>query len=131
MTDHLSMLAPISKSRPFWGAVAAAATASGIWLGSGEPHGIWTFVGVWILPDIALLAGISSGLAKGQIHPRAVRLYNTLHSLMAPAAVAVAATAFGWSDLGFVAALAWTSHIGWDRLVGYGMRDKNGYQHGL
>jgi hypothetical protein len=64
------------------------------------------------------------------LHPRAVPFYNALHSLLGPAALTVATAAFGWSNLWFVAALAWTTHIAIDRAVGYGMRNRNGFQRG-
>lgn len=43
---------------------------------------LWVFL---VAPDLALLFGIGRGLRPGQFHPRAVSLYNALHSLAGPA----------------------------------------------
>ena len=41
-----------------------------------------------LAPDLAFFYGVAPGLARGQLHPRAVRLYNALHSLLGPVALA-------------------------------------------
>mgnify|MGYP006198445953 CR=1 FL=1 len=51
--------------------------------------GLWQFFVFGAMPDIALLLGIGSGLAKGQLHPRAVPLYNALHRFAGPAVLGV------------------------------------------
>jgi uncharacterized protein DUF4260 len=87
----------------------------------------WWIVVVFLLgPDIALLLGIGSGLEKGQLHPRAVPLYNALHRYWGPAALALASLVLpeGW----LAAALAWALHISVDRTVGYGLRTPDGFQ---
>jgi hypothetical protein len=87
----------------------------------------WWLVVVFLLgPDIALLLGIGSGLEKGQLHPRAVPLYNALHRYWGPAALAVASIVLpeGW----LAAALAWALHVSVDRTVGYGLRTREGFQ---
>ena len=61
------------------------------------------------------------GLTKGQLHPRAVPLYNALHRFIGPVILAFVP--------GFlVGALAWGLHIAVDRAVGYGLRDRDGFQ---
>jgi hypothetical protein len=80
----------------------AAAVSGAIIHGSGW----WLLAAFAIGPDLALLFGISSTLEQGQLHPRAVRLYNALHS----------------------GALAWALHISLDRALGYGMRTRDGFQ---
>ena len=87
----------------------------------------WWLVVVFLLgPDIALFLGIGSGLEKGQLHPRAVPLYNALHRYWGPAALALASIVLpeGW----LAAALAWALHISVDRTVGYGLRTPEGFQ---
>ena len=87
----------------------------------------WWIVVVFLLgPDIALLLGIGSGLEKGQLHPRAVPLYNALHRYWGPAALALASLVLpeGW----LAAALAWALHVSVDRTVGYGLRTPDGFQ---
>jgi hypothetical protein len=113
-----------------WLALAAVMLAFGVWLGVARDAGVWPLFAFGAMPDLALFLGMGSRLAKGQLHPRAVPFYNALHSLLGPAALAVATTAVGGSSLWFVAALAWATHIAIDRAVGYGMRDRNGFQRG-
>ena len=92
---------------------------------------IWWPLAVFaIAPDVALVAGAGSGLQRGQLHPRAVPLYNALHRFVGPALVAAAALA-GLVGPGFlVAALAWAFHVALDRAVGYGLRTRDGFQRG-
>ena len=89
--------------------------------------GWWQAAGFWALPDLALLYGVAGGLAKGQLHPRAVPLYNLAHRFWLPAGLLVAATfvlPFGF----FVGGLAWAFHIALDRALGYGLRTPDGFQ---
>jgi hypothetical protein len=83
-----------------------------------------------LAPDLAFLYGIAPGLAKGQLHPRAVRLYNALHSLHGPVALATLAALnlFGLDVAWFIGALAWAAHITTDRALGYGPRTREGFQ---
>ncbi len=79
-------------------------------------------------PDLALLAGMGVGLKHGQLHPRAVPLYNLLHRFWGPLGLALLG-AFGLLPLGFVVgALAWGFHIALDRALGYGLRTRDGFQ---
>lgn len=92
-------------------------------------HGHWGAAAAGLLlPDLALLVGGGAGLARGQLHPRAVRLYNAAHRFWGPLALLVAASVgllgLGW----FVAGLAWCLHIALDRGLGYGLRDAEGFQ---
>jgi hypothetical protein len=92
-------------------------------------HHEWGAVALGVLgPDLALLLGGGAGLARGQLHPRAVPLYNALHR-PAAAALLVALAGLGvltawWLVLG----LAWLFHISVDRAAGYGLRDARGFQ---
>jgi hypothetical protein len=87
---------------------------------------IWLFLAFLIGPDLALLLGAGRGLARGQLHPRAVPLYNLLHRPIGPVVLAVVAIAFDTTLL--VGALAWAVHVGVDRLAGYGLRTADGFQ---
>jgi hypothetical protein len=77
---------------------------------------------------LALLLGVGAGLAPGQLHPRAVPLYNAVHRFWGPAALVTAASlgvlGGGW----LVAGLAWGVHVALDRSVGYGLRTREGFQ---
>jgi Domain of unknown function (DUF4260) len=100
----------------------SAAVAGAVAHGSGW----WLLAAFAIGPDIALLFGFGTGLEKGRLHPRAVRLYNAAHSYWGPALVAVAAAALPSGFL--IGALAWAFHISLDRAIGYGMRTRDGFQ---
>ncbi len=92
--------------------------------------GWWQIAAFGIAPDLALFLGIGAGLERGQLHARAVPLYNALHRFWGPvvlgalAAVGVVPVAF------LVGALAWMLHISVDRTVGYGLRTRDGFQRG-
>lgn len=93
-------------------------------------HTTWWQTAVFaIAPDISLLAGMSSGLQRGQLHPRAVPFYNAVHRFWAPialVAVAIVLQQFAW----FAAGLAWIAHIAFDRSLGFGLRTREGFQRG-
>jgi hypothetical protein len=90
--------------------------------------GYWQIAVFGLGPDIALFYSAGAKLAKGQLHPRAVRLYNALHRYWPALAVATLAS-FGLLPLGFfVGALAWAFHISLDRALGYGLRTRDGFQ---
>ena len=88
--------------------------------------GWWPLLAFAMAPDVALLAGFGRDLEKGRLHPRAVRLYNALHSLWSPALLALAALALPAGAL--VCATVWAFHIAFDRALGYGMRTRDGHQ---
>jgi hypothetical protein len=89
----------------------------------------WWQLGVFGMgADLALLAGAGSGLAQGQLHPRAVPLYNALHRFGGPA-VLLAATIIGpLSSAWLIGGLAWAFHVALDRALGYGLRTRDGFQ---
>jgi hypothetical protein len=90
--------------------------------------GYWQLAAFGVGPDLALLAGAGAGLQKGQLHPRAVPVYNLVHRYWGPLALAAAAS-FGLVPLGFfVGALAWGFHVSLDRAIGYGLRTRDGFQ---
>ena len=89
--------------------------------------GGWYALAFALMPDLALLVGMTPGLAKGQLHPRAVPLYNALHHPAGPILLALASLA-GLGTPALAAALAWGTHIAVDRAVGYGPRTREGFQ---
>jgi hypothetical protein len=99
-------------------AIAAVVTQHASW---------WPLVIFATAPDLALLAGMSGGLARGQLHPRAVPVYNAVHRFWAPAAM-VALGLILRSPEWLSAGLAWTAHIGFDRSLGFGLRNRDGFQ---
>lgn len=90
--------------------------------------GYWQIVAFGFGPDLTLFFGVGRGLARGQIHPRAVALYNSAHRFWGPIALAALA-ALGVLSVGFfIGALTWGFHIALDRALGYGLRTNDGYQ---
>jgi hypothetical protein len=104
---------------------AGLLTAAVLVAGAGSWQ-IWAFLAG---PDVALLAGISAGLQRGQLHPRAVPLYNALHVMYGPVALGIVSIWLGPAWL--AAALAWGAHVAMDRAAGYALRDRNGFIRGV
>jgi hypothetical protein len=90
--------------------------------------GYWQIAAFGFAPDLTLFYGASKGLARGQLHPRAVCAYNLMHRSWGPL-VMFALAAFGLVGLGFlIGALAWAFHVALDRAIGYGLRTRDGFQ---
>ena len=114
--------------RVAYAGLAAALLASAVALIVVWHAAWWQTVAFALGPDLAVLYGIAPGLARGQLHPRAVSLYNALHRFWGPLALAVAAVAAGL-PLGYVAgAIAWGSHVAFDRAIGLRPRSRDGFQ---
>jgi hypothetical protein len=90
--------------------------------------GWWQLAAFGLGPDLALVLGAGRGLARGQLHPRAVLLYNALHRFWGPVGLLVVVLAAGLQVGYLVGALAWALHIAVDRTVGYGLRTPDGLQ---
>jgi hypothetical protein len=90
--------------------------------------GYWQLAAFGFGPDLALFYGASGNLEKGQLHPRAVRVYNLVHRYWLPLGLMTLAS-FDLLPLGsFIGGLAWCFHISLDRAVGYGLRTRDGFQ---
>ena len=87
----------------------------------------WPLVVFAIAPDLSFLAGMAGGLERGQLHPRAVPIYNAVHRYWAPV-VLVAITLLLQSPAWLAAGLAWIAHISFDRSLGFGLRTPQGFQ---
>ena len=124
---HLTAQTHRTTSRAAYAALAAALLAAAVYVILDRGTGWWQFFAFGAMPDIALFAGMGAGLEKGQLHPRAVPLYNALHRFAGPIAFGVLAAAFLPTDY-LVGALAWGLHITVDRAVGYGLRTPDGFQ---
>jgi len=94
----------------------------GLLLAGVDAWQTWVFL---LLPDLGLVAGMSRGLQKRQLHPRAVPLYNALHVPIGPSLLALLSLVIGidW----FAGSLGWTAHIAIDRALGYRLRDREGF----
>ncbi len=87
----------------------------------------WWLVPTGVLgPDLSFLAAIGGpAQVDGNMPPRVVRPYNLLHHPAGPA-TALAVGAALRSGVLMTVAIAWGSHLLWDRGVGYGMRRPDG-----
>lgn len=113
-----------------YGALAASALASAAALIVFWDAAWWQTVAFAFAPDLAVLYGIEPELARAQLHPRAVPLYNILHRFWGPLALAVLALGAGL-PLGYVVgALAWAVHVAFDRAIGLRLRSPDGFQRG-
>ena len=124
-----ALTAPRSATARFaYGALAIGLLAAIVLELARHGTGYWQVALLALAPDLALFAGASTGLSKGQLHPRAVRLYNALHRFWGPLVLASLAAAsvipLGW----FAGALAWALHISLDRALGYGLRTRDGFK---
>jgi uncharacterized protein DUF4260 len=117
-----------THSRIAYAGLAAALLAAAVLETAAHGTGYWQLAAFALGPDLALAYGAGAGLERGQLHPRAVWLYNLLHRFWLPAALAVVA-AVGLLPLGYlVGALTWGFHIALDRAVGYRLRTRDGFQ---
>jgi len=90
----------------------------------------WQLVVFAIAPDLSLLVGFGPGLERGQLHPRAVPIYNAVHRFWVPALL-IALTLLVHSDGWLAGGLAWVAHIAFDRSLGFGLRNAQGFQRGV
>ena len=78
-------------------------------------HGSWLqFALLFLAPDLAML-GYLGGVRAGAI------AYNAAHTYTGPLALAVCAAASNRLAI-FTLALIWIAHIGFDRMLGYGLK---------
>jgi hypothetical protein len=80
----------------------------------------WLFAALWLLPDLSML-GYLGGAKLG------ARIYNSIHSYVTPATLAVTALLVGSPAL-LPYALIWINHIAVDRLLGYGLKYPAGFK---
>jgi hypothetical protein len=96
--------------------VLAAAAAAYHALGGGWG---W-FAALFLGPDLSML-GYLAGPRVGAAS------YNVGHSHLGPALLAVVGLATG-TDLALLGALIWVAHIGFDRMLGYGLKRATGFR---
>ncbi len=84
-------------------------------------RGSWlTFAILFLAPDLAFF-GYLAGPRIGAI------AYNILHSTIGPIALAIAGKLTDMPDLWFIAAI-WMAHVGFDRMLGYGLKFASGFK---
>jgi hypothetical protein len=99
------------------GALLALSTALYAW--GGAPW--WIYAVFFFAPDISFLAYF--------VGPRTgAMVYNAMHTSLAPAILVALAAAAEYLPLATVGAAIWAAHIGYDRLLGYGLKYPAGYK---
>jgi Domain of unknown function (DUF4260) len=105
-----------------WLRIEAAALLVGSLIAYSSTDRSWWLVPViLLLPDLAMV-GYIGGTRLGAI------AYNLAHNAALPAAV----VALGWwqhEALALALGLVWLAHIGMDRLMGYGLKYDDDFQH--
>jgi len=97
----------------------AAAFAAAIALYGHDGFSWLAFVLLFLAPDLAMVAYLAG--------PRAGALaYNFVHTYALPLALAFAGFALG-STVASALALIWIAHIGFDRMLGYGLKYASGF----
>lgn len=81
----------------------------------------WVVATVVLLPDL-FMVGYLGGTRLGAL------MYNIAHATPAPALLAGLGSWQQWQSLVAVA-LVWLAHIGLDRLMGYGLKYSDHFQH--
>lgn len=91
-------------------AVVAYAHTGGSW---------WMFAALFLAPDASMLGYLAN--------PRTgAAIYNAAHTLIAPALLAVMGFLLG-NSLVLALAVIWLGHIGFDRMLGYGLKYATGF----
>jgi Domain of unknown function (DUF4260) len=117
----------MSRSRRLpYALVGVALVGLAIVVVARDDVGLWQLLVFAVFPDGTLFLGIGANLDRGQLHPRAVPPYNALHRFAGP--VLLGAGGFWAGTPWLVAALAWAAHVAFDRALGYGLRDRHGFQ---
>ncbi|MEQ7154055.1 DUF4260 domain-containing protein [Brevundimonas aurifodinae] len=80
----------------------------------------WWFAGLFLVPDLSFLA---YGLGRGA----GTLAYNLTHTEVGPVALGLVGLTVAPAALSF--ALIWAAHVGWDRLVGYGLKSASSFDH--
>lgn len=116
MTQATQLSAPIRATLQVEGAALAAAA---LWLYADGDHSWWLFGLLILAPDLAMI-----GYVRG---PRPGALcYNLAHSYLSALAL-VGIGLWTGTDWAIAAGLIWTTHIGLDRALGYGLKYTTGF----
>jgi Domain of unknown function (DUF4260) len=84
----------------------------------------WMYVALFFVPDIAFL-GYLAGPRVGAV------AYNVLHATIGPILLGAVAWWLGFDLLGQVLAATatiWIGHVGFDRMLGYGLKYASGFK---
>ena len=81
----------------------------------------WIFFVFFFAPDVAFFAYLIGSRTGAMI-------YDCLHTTLAPAALIALAIIYDHQQLATVGAAVWGAHIGYDRMLGYGLKYPTGYK---
>ena len=88
---------------------------------SHSGHGCGLFALWFLVPDLSML-GYLLGPRTGSA------TYNAGHSYVSPALLGLAGLAFAW-PVAWPLAMIWAAHVGFDRLLGYGLKYGSAFGH--
>lgn len=80
----------------------------------------WVFALLFLAPDLFML-----GYLRG--NEMGARVYNAGHTYLSSAVLALVGVVLGLHALVPIA-IIWAAHIGFDRLLGYGLKDPSGFK---
>jgi hypothetical protein len=96
-----------------------AALALGVVAYSWLDQSWWVFALLFLVPDLTMLGYLGSARLGALT-------YNLGHTYATPAILALAGLALG--PLAYGLAAIWVAHIGFDRLLGYGLKLETGFE---
>jgi hypothetical protein len=98
--------------------LAALAAVVATAMGNGESW--WLYLTIFFAPDIGFV-GYLAGPKTG------ATVYNLLHLYGAGLVVTVAGFMIFSSPLSTTVGLLWMAHVGFDRMLGYGLKEATGF----
>ncbi|MEO1796138.1 MAG: DUF4260 domain-containing protein [Pseudomonadota bacterium] len=81
----------------------------------------WLFAGLLLLPDIAILGYLAGSRIGAQT-------YNALHNYVVPICLGLVGVVSELQPLTTISTI-WVAHIGFDRALGYGLKQAAGFKH--
>jgi hypothetical protein len=87
---------------------------------AGQHFSWWLYGALFFVPDLFML-GYLVNLRFGAL------IYNIGHTYIVPALL-IGASGVLHSSLVFAVALIWCAHIGFDRMIGYGLKCDSGFK---
>lgn len=97
--------------------LAVAAVSAALYAHTGANW--WLFAALWLAPDLSMLGYLVSPCWGA-------RCYNGVHTYVLPAVLGLSAFMLHANGL-LPVALIWANHIGVDRLLGYGLKYRDGF----
>jgi hypothetical protein len=94
--------------------------ATGLYYWGGSPW--WIYVAFFFAPDVAFFAYFAGQRAGALV-------YNALHTTLGPAILVLLSVAYEFAPLATAGAAIWAAHIGYDRMLGYGLKYPAGYRY--